>query len=457
MIFRTNIKWYGILFSIIVVLIRCAPNQNFDAPNTLCLDTLVPNITIEELKNTYEDEVFQIQEDLVLEAVVISSDKEGNVFGVIHCQDAYKNPKHGLQIEIDLQDSHLFYPLGATILVKLKGLYLGKRNGIYKIGGVFTAFGNKSVGRLPALSVKQHLFLSCTNTPKLQPTLVAIPEVNDALLNTFLTLKNVAFSEEFIGLPFAEKELKTQRMLEDCKGNELVLLNSGYSNFQSQLIPNNKGSITGFLTRDSKGYLFLINSLEDINFTEQRCEELVDEFTSTSIFISEIADPDNTSSGRYVELYNAGNILVSLKNWKLQRYTNSNTEISSEIDLTGLQLEANSAITIAKNAEDFTTIYGFVPSLNGGSNSPADSNGDDNLVLVDPFGTTIDVFGVLGEDGSGTNHEFEDGRALRKANVFKANPVYTFSEWEITNDTGGNGTTNKPQMAPEDYTPGMHN
>ena len=43
-------------------------------------------------------------------------------------------------------------------------------------------------------------------------------------------------------------------------------------------------------------------------------------------------------------------------------------------------------------------------------NSAANSNGDDNIALVDPFGNLIDLFGVIGEDGSGTSHEFEDGR-----------------------------------------------
>ena len=64
------------------------------------------------------------------------------------------------------------------------------------------------------------------------------------------------------------------------------------------------------------------------------------------------------------------------------------------------------------------------------------------------------MFGVLGEDGSGTNHEFEDGRAERKATVTTGNTTYTFSEWNIWNDTGAAGTTNDPRDAPDDFDPG---
>ena len=43
----------------------------------------------------------------------------------------------------------------------------------------------------------------------------------------------------------------------------------------------------------------------------------------------------------------------------------------------------------------------------------ADSNGDDNIAIIDGSSDIIDIFGVLGEDGSNTCHDFEDGVALR--------------------------------------------
>ena len=61
----------------------------------------------------------------------------------------------------------------------------------------------------------------------------------------------------------------------------------------------------------------------------------------------------------------------------------------------------------------------------------------------------------MGEDGSGTNHEFEDGRAFRNLAIANANPNYTFSEWIIYNDSGDAGTINQPQIAPQDFTSGV--
>lgn len=175
------------------------------------------------------------------------------------------------------------------------------------------------------------------------------------------------------------------------------------------------------------------------------------------IYTPELADPDNITSARFVELYNADSEVLSLKGWTLRRYTNANTEVSTTIDLSGLTITAENTLVISPNGAEFEKVYGFVPDLAVGTNSAADSNGDDNLELADPFGKVIDVFGVIGEDGTGTNHEFEDGRAVRNAEIKRANPVYTFSEWTLYNDSGDSGTIKRPQLAPNDFTPDNRN
>ncbi|HKJ06653.1 MAG TPA: hypothetical protein VJ970_04220, partial [Flavobacteriaceae bacterium] len=111
----------------------------------------------------------------------------------------------------------------------------------------------------------------------------------------------------------------------------------------------------------------------------------------------------------------------------------------------------NSTLVIASNAAEFNTVYGFEADL---SSQNVNTNGDDNYELVNGI-TVVDAFGVVGEDGSNTNHEYEDGRAQRKASITQANPVYTFSEWDIWNDTGDAGTINEPKDAPDAFTPGV--
>jgi hypothetical protein len=442
-----------VLLVSVLVLNSCVKNSEFDAIPNACTENLTANASITQVKELYQGELLQIQEDLIIEGYIISSDEASNFFSVLHFQDSPNNPTQGFQIEIDLRESHLFFEIGSKIFIKLKGLYLGQSRGVFKLGGTFAAFGTTSVGRLPALKIPEHIFLSCEPSSIIEPIASSIDNLNDTMINTLVQFDNLEFLIDDFGKPFAEVRTKTERSLKDCNGNEISIINSGFSDFQSEILFENNGPITGVLLQDRDDFQLVIRDLDDINFDNNRCADL--QTTSTSIFISELADPDNNAEARFVELYNAANEALDLNGWMLRRYTNANTEISSVIDLTGFSIEAQSTLVISPNAQEFELVYGFTPNLSVSTNSPADSNGDDNLELVDPFGTLIDVFGVIGEDGSGTNHEFEDGGAFRNLDVLQGNALYTFSEWSIFNDTGGAGTTNLPQNAPEDYTPGI--
>lgn len=447
----------SVVLAIVIFLVGCVKDRNFDAPNKNCTENLMANVTYAEVKNLYSGQTLQIQEDLVIEGYVISSDKAGNFFSVLHFQDRPINPTDGFRIEIDIRDSHLFYPVGSKIMIRLKGLYLGKSKDVFKLGATFTSFGNVSVGRLPATAVGSHIFVSCDEKANVLPTPLTLETINKNLTNSLVQFDAVEILQEELGQPFAIAQEETERTLIDCDDNEIKLLNSGFSDFQAQLLPEGNGTITGVLLREHEVFRLVIRSLEDIDFSNERCEDIDDEFTSTAIFISELADPNNNAGARFVELYNSASEPLSFKGWTLRRYTNANTEVSSTIDLSGFLIDAESTFIISPNAAEFENVYGFAPDLAVGTNTPADSNGDDNLELVDPFGTVIDVFGTIGEDGTGTNHEFEDGRAVRNAEVTQGNATYIFNEWTIYNDSGGSGTIDLPQNAPADFTPGVRN
>jgi hypothetical protein len=177
------------------------------------------------------------------------------------------------------------------------------------------------------------------------------------------------------------------------------------------------------------------------------------------VFITELADPSNESGARYVEIYNAGNASVDLTNWSLKRYTNGNSDLSTNVvDLSSIGSLASGAFAlIAANETTFQTTYGVTADISAGTGGPADSNGDDQIVLFDATDAAIDIFGVPGEDGSGTCHEFEDGRAERKASATVAKTVWDEADWSVWADSTVSGCTshtNSARSAPEDFDPG---
>ena len=174
---------------------------------------------------------------------------------------------------------------------------------------------------------------------------------------------------------------------------------------------------------------------------------------NAQLIITEIADPDNNVSARFIELTNIGQDSFDLTGYNLIRWTNGNSgpSSSSEKDLSSYgPVAAGDVLTFANNATEFQSVYGFAPTASFGTGGVADSNGDDQIALRN--GTTIyDIFGVPGEDGTGTAHEFEDGRAERKSTVTAPNPTWTANEWNVDNDGGGG---DGPQDAPGGFDPG---
>ncbi len=185
----------------------------------------------------------------------------------------------------------------------------------------------------------------------------------------------------------------------------------------------------------------------------------------SQIIITELADPNNAANRRYVEIYNSSGSSVNLSDYYLLRWTNANAAPTSKLSLStycGSSLGANTFCIVSnESTSDFKSTYGFVSNSDGGTGGTVDSNGDDNIAIVTSASgitysdsstwTVIDMFGVAGEDGSGTGHEFEDGRAERKSSVTTPQSTWSASDWNIDNDSGGGDGS---QNAPGGYDPG---
>lgn len=319
---------------------------------------------------------------------------------------------------------------GNKVKINLKDVVLGNLRGLLQANIV---------------QYKNVLFVD-DNVPLPNPKLITIAELNTGNFEAQLVAFNTVQFEEENGV------YKGNKPLTDCS-DTVAVLTANSATFAKDTYPTGNGKIIGIASEYDQPVLLIRDTNDTSEMTQSRCEPMGD--LTNQIFFSELADPNNNTKARFIELYNASGKNVDLTGWTIRRYTNDNTTSTASIDLTGSSLSIDQAFVIAVNSIEFQTVFGFKPDLVGSANGPAGSNGDDTMVLVNPNGMIIDIFGVIGEDGSGTNHEFEDGRALRNIAITQSNSVYTFSEWQIWNDTGNSGTTNAPQNAPDDFTPGV--
>jgi len=150
-----------------------------------------------------------------------------------------------------------------------------------------------------------------------------------------------------------------------------------------------------------------------------------------SLFISELADPADEYTGRFIELYNAGREPVDFSTITcyLSRQSNGGTTWG-DVQLTG---SVAAGATFVIGGSGFQSLYGRAPDQETGI---LIGNGDDAYALFlngdHETGVLHDVFGVIDMDGTGEPWEYTDSRALRLESVLRPNASWTAAEWEIT-------------------------
>jgi hypothetical protein len=149
------------------------------------------------------------------------------------------------------------------------------------------------------------------------------------------------------------------------------------------------------------------------------------------LFISEIIDPADDYSGRFIELFNAGTAPVdfSATPYYLSRQSNGGTSWGDLL----LEGSVPAGETFVIGGSGFADLYGFVPDQETGI---LIGNGDDTYCLFSggdhTGGTLHDIYGAIDVDGTGEPWEYVDQRAVRIAGVAVPNAVWTAAEWEIT-------------------------
>ncbi|PCH78312.1 MAG: hypothetical protein COB98_00695 [Flavobacteriaceae bacterium] len=381
-------------------------------------------VSLSEIRNMFFDKSLNITQNIKIKAVITSDAAELNITETnAFIQDdsgaialRFSSP-HGLKFGDEVELSLL-----GTSIEEYKGLL--QLNHVPKANIIST-----TPGIIPA---PQTITLEQALSGDFESVLVRI--------------ENVQFKD-------ITKTYSGENKLTDCVDdlNVYIRYQAAFSGFK---VNKNNGAVIGIMTEYEVPQLYLRKSY-DVTFYEEYIDCSMVGLTNFPFYISEIADPDNNSGARFIELYNPSNETQSMNGWQLIRYTNANVTSTKNIQLTGFSIGANSTFVISPNAAEFLAVYGFESNLGVSKGGPADSNGDDTIVLVNPDGEVVDIFGLIGEDGSGTNHEFEDGRALRNTGIQGGNPIFDPSEWVIWNDTGAGGTIKLPQNAPVDFNPGI--
>jgi hypothetical protein len=408
-------------------------------------NALVPTISIKEVKEMYKGNMveFGVSTDYIIEGFVVSSDEDGNFKERLIIQDTIENPTAGIQILIEQENIFENYGIGDKVFVKLNKLYMNEEHNVFLIG---FPKGTNNITKIDEEQVGSFVYNSGENFNIIPKNILVSDTQNSLYKNTLINVLNVQLVENELGSAFAYFSGTNDgtRTLETCnESTKLPVFTSGEANFANELFPDGHGNIVGVLSTSLE-----VRNISDIQFNSifEICPVIV-----PKIMITEVADPKNSVSSRFIELFNAGDTDIDLTGWKLNKYVNGSTTVSnSPIELSGISIPVGGFILIANT--EFSEMFSIIPDI---ESTYISGNGDDVYELVDNTEATIDIFGVIGEDGNGTNWEYLDGQAFRNLDVNEPNPEFTINEWTVSSDATNNliNHQNTPKNAPNDYSP----
>lgn len=261
-----------IAFFLGVMLLHTACEPDYDTPPaTIPEATIRANTTILELKQAFPQDTASIgyksgDTPYIIEGVVIGNDISGNIFKQLMIQDATA----AITIAIDASNLSNTYRLGQKVVINCTGLKIGVNGGLQQLGDFF----NGRIGRMAETLFQSHTELSGWPDAKIDTLTVTIPELN-ALTNLtarmpymsqLVKLKGVYFVNA--GQPFAQAQSTTNQTVKDTleNRNSITLVNSGYSNFYTDLLPSGVGDIVAILGYFNAYQLTLVNRAGVYNF-----------------------------------------------------------------------------------------------------------------------------------------------------------------------------------------------
>lgn len=388
---------------------------DMDTPELIVPEaTMKANTTIAELKEDFwsDDTNYAVLcpekdeetgEHYIVKGRVISSDATGNVYQSLYIQDNTA----AITISVRKQNMYTTFRLGQEVVLDVTGLYIGKYAGLEQIGGYGTYNGtpqvsfctgeafmqNQELNGLPDASVTYVNYgdelpesgMYCIVFDKISK----LPTDTDGvrkMQSQLVEFRNVSWVEA--GEPYSTYQATVSRNITDG-GSQLVVRNSGYSNFYTQLLPEGEGTVRGLLGYFNGTWQLTLRSTADVIFDSKG--NASDPFT-----VDEALMPANDGTTAWVQGFIVGSVKSGV------------SEVTSNDQIVwGTDAETDSNVVIAPTADCKDRHQCMVVELRQGTELRSKVNLIDNpgnigktLAVLGKFGTLIGMGGVSGSAGT---------------------------------------------------------
>lgn len=258
-------------------------------------DAAATKMTVAQVKSLLTGSKTQITQNATLTGIITANDETGNIYRAFYIQDATGG------IKVNVNNTSLYtdrrFQVGRTLTINLKDLYLFDVNDELQLGL------DNQYKQIESADMYLYFFANENPVTNVVATEKAISSLTKDDVGKWVKIKDLQFIDADLYKTYADGTATTNRTLQDCNGNTILLRTSGRADFGTKdfPLPSNiieidpgKGDVYGILSIYNGTYQLWITKLRDIDLDNPRCDgTLPSKMNYTEIFKDEFADLSN--------------------------------------------------------------------------------------------------------------------------------------------------------------------
>ncbi len=296
---------YFLIFGLFALIFGSCVKQEFDEPEktnvpvgTVLTIGDLRQMVIDSIQNVVGATNYRFTSDYTVYATVtMDENRAGNLYKSAYIQDSTG------AINLQFLNSGSLYE-GDSIRLNLKGKLLLEYNGAYQIDSI---------------DIEKDIVKIATNKSVTPKTVTIADLMTGAYEAQLIKLEDVQFILGDLGKTYADFESNTNRTIEDCDENQVLVRTSGWATFYSETLPSGKGSVIAVASVYGSDIQLYIRSTDEVSMDSARCGG-----GSGIVYLNKDYTDANVFSGGWIQKQVVGTI-----SWSIYGSTNPAASISN--------------------------------------------------------------------------------------------------------------------------------
>ena len=251
-----------------VLLLAGCGYDAFDASDSVLPNLPEANVRIAGLREFYRDGgATTFTRDYVIAGLVTASDESGNFYRSFFVEDE----TGGIEIKAGLYDLHTLFPIGRRVAVRLKGMTLGRDNGVYQLGSKGLPSSGYETDFLGHRALLDRYVVRGSLADAPAPSTGTIRGMREEFVGSLIRIRDLCFvkggretwavaaKDSWNGKP-SSKDVWAK----DEAGDSISVYTSGYADFAPDTVPVGKVDVTGILLKNGKNYRLKLRIPNDV-------------------------------------------------------------------------------------------------------------------------------------------------------------------------------------------------